>query len=147
MRMLADSKCRDNYDRQVEVSGRWRDFWSSLLRPNCFMPKRLAAELVGVALLLVAAFGVGGCANVSGSGKQPQGAVPAISAFGATQTTINSGASTTLSWATSGATKIAITPGTFTSTLASGSTSVSPTATTSLHFDGDELGGVVCANG
>jgi hypothetical protein len=55
---------------------------------------------------------------------------PTISSFTASPSTINSGSSSTLSWSTSGATSIAITPGTFTSTNASGSTSVSPTATT-----------------
>ncbi len=55
---------------------------------------------------------------------------PTISSFTASPTTVNSGASSTLSWVTSGATSIAITPGTFTSTSASGSTGVNPTATT-----------------
>jgi hypothetical protein len=55
---------------------------------------------------------------------------PAITSFTANPTTIDSGASSTLSWATTGATRVAITPGTFTSTSASGSTSVSPTAST-----------------
>jgi len=50
--------------------------------------------------------------------------------FSADPESINSGSSSMLSWATSGATSIAITPGTFTSTSVSGSTSVSPTATT-----------------
>ena len=55
---------------------------------------------------------------------------PAISSFTASPASIHSGSSSTLSWVTTGATKIAITPGTFTSTSASGSTSVSPTSTT-----------------
>jgi hypothetical protein len=54
---------------------------------------------------------------------------PAINSFTASPTRITSGSSSTLSWATTGATSIAITPGTFTTTAASGSTSVSPTAT------------------
>jgi PKD repeat protein len=87
-------------------------------------------NLYALTLLLIASFGLGGCAGISNSAKQPQGSVPAIASFGANPTTINSGTSTTLSWAASGATKITITPGSFTSTLASGSTSVSPTATT-----------------
>ena len=57
-------------------------------------------------------------------------AVPTITIFTASPASITSGHSSTLSWATTGATSIAITPGTFTSTSASGSTSVSPTATT-----------------
>jgi len=55
---------------------------------------------------------------------------PSISSFTASPASIASGASSTLSWATTGATSIAITPGTFTSSSASGSTTVSPTATT-----------------
>jgi len=55
---------------------------------------------------------------------------PTINSFGANPTSIASGSSSTLGWTTSGATSIAITPGAFTSTLANGSTSVSPTATT-----------------
>ncbi len=84
----------------------------------------------GLALLLLASLGFSGCARVSSSGKLPQGSVPVISSFGASPATINSGAGATLSWATSGATAIDITPGTFTSITASGSTSVSPTVTT-----------------
>ncbi len=55
---------------------------------------------------------------------------PTITSFTASPTTVNSGASSTLSWVTSGAASIAITPGTFTSASASGSTGVNPTATT-----------------
>ncbi|MGA2536173.1 MAG: hypothetical protein ABSF53_09170, partial [Terracidiphilus sp.] len=50
--------------------------------------------------------------------------------FAATPTSITSGATSTLGWAATGATSVAITPGSFTSTSASGSTSVSPTETT-----------------
>jgi hypothetical protein len=55
---------------------------------------------------------------------------PLITSFAASPTSITQGSSSTLSWETTGATGVAITPGTFTSTSASGSTSVSPTATT-----------------
>jgi len=55
---------------------------------------------------------------------------PVISSFTANPTNITSGSSSALSWATTGATSLAITPGTFISTSASGSTSVSPSATT-----------------
>ena len=61
-------------------------------------------------------------ANVSGK--------PIITSFTANPTSIASGSSSTLSWVTTGATSLAITPGTFTSTSASGSTTVSPSATT-----------------
>jgi len=57
-------------------------------------------------------------------------ALPVISSFTANPTSVNPGSSSTLTWSTSGATSIAITPGTFTSTLATGSFSVSPSATT-----------------
>lgn len=88
------------------------------------------AKRCGLAFLLLAALGLGGCAAVGSSPKAPLGSVPAITSFGANPTTVSSGTSTVLSWVTSGATTIAITPGTFTSTSASGSTSVSPTTTT-----------------
>jgi hypothetical protein len=55
---------------------------------------------------------------------------PTISLFEANPTGISSGSTSTLSWVTSGATNISITPGTFSSASASGSTSVTPTATT-----------------
>ncbi len=57
-------------------------------------------------------------------------AAATITSFKASPTAVSPGSSSTLSWVTTGATSIAITPGTFTSTSASGSTSVSPTATT-----------------
>ena len=55
---------------------------------------------------------------------------PTINSFTASPTSITSGSSSSLSWATTDASSIAITPGSFTSASASGSTSVSPTATT-----------------
>ena len=70
---------------------------------------------------------------------------PTISSFTANPASINSGSSSTLSWATSGATGIAITPGTFTSTLASGSTSVSPTATTTYTLTATNTAGSTTA--
>ena len=66
------------------------------------------------------------------SSKPPaeQGSLPTIGSFTANPTGISAGASSALSWTTSGATRVAIAPGTFTSTSASGSTNVSPIATT-----------------
>ena len=55
---------------------------------------------------------------------------PTIGSFQANPTSISSGSSSTLSWAATGAANLAITPGTFKSTAATGSTSVSPTVTT-----------------
>jgi hypothetical protein len=68
-----------------------------------------------------------GCGSTAPTGKS---SIPAISSFTANPTSVNSGTSSTLSWTSTGATTIAITPGTFTSTAASGSTTMSPTATT-----------------
>jgi hypothetical protein len=81
--------------------------------------------------ILFAFIGLAGCGTVNPSSQSSKtGSAPAITSFTAAPATINSGASSTLSWVTTGATSIAITPGTFTSASASGSTSVSPTATT-----------------
>ncbi|HUB53319.1 MAG TPA: hypothetical protein VL986_14285, partial [Terracidiphilus sp.] len=59
---------------------------------------------------------------------------PKIGSFVASPTTIAYGASSTLTWNTTGAASIAITPGTFTSTSATGSTTVQPTVTTVYTF-------------
>jgi hypothetical protein len=66
---------------------------------------------------------------------------PTISSFTASPATITAGSSSTLSWATTGATNIAITPGTFTSTSASGSTGVNPTATTTYTLTATNASG------
>jgi len=73
------------------------------------------------------------------------GSLPVISSFTASPTSITSGSSSTLSWVTTGATSIAITPGTFTSTAASGSTSVSPTTTTTYTLTATNATGSVTA--
>jgi hypothetical protein len=84
--------------------------------------------LCALALVIFACFGLAGCGTPSSSpGKESP---TTITSFTAAPTSINSGTSSTLSWAAAGATSIAITPGTFTSTSASGSTSMTPTATT-----------------
>src|SRR5208283_1460072 len=56
-------------------------------------------------------------------------------------TSVTSGTSSTLSWAASGATSLAIAPGTFMSTSASGSTSMSPTATTTYTLTATNASG------
>ena len=66
---------------------------------------------------------------------------PRISSFTASPTSITSGSSSTLSWATTGATSLAITPGTFTSPSASGSASVRPTATTTYTLTATNAAG------
>ena len=55
---------------------------------------------------------------------------PTISSFLANPTSISVGASSILTWNTSGATSVSITPGTFTTTSANGSSTVTPTSTT-----------------
>src|SRR6266852_3974645 len=85
-----------------------------------------------LALALAACAGLAGCAGTtsSTSTNQGKGSAPTVTSFAAKPASINSGASSTLSWATSGATTITIGGG-FSSAAASGSTSVSPTVTTS----------------
>ncbi len=56
--------------------------------------------------------------------------LPVINSFTANPGTVTAGASSTLSWSTSGATTIAIAPGNFTSAASTGSTTVTPSATT-----------------
>jgi predicted small secreted protein len=83
--------------------------------------------LFALLLMLVACAVLVGCGTATPAGKD---VVPTINSFTASPTSINSGTSSTVSWAAAGATTIAITPGTFTSTSMSGSTSMSPTTTT-----------------
>ncbi len=66
---------------------------------------------------------------------------PVINSFTASPTSINSGSSSTLTWTSTGATTLAITPGTFTSTSANDSTSVSPTATTTYTLTASNADG------
>jgi len=80
--------------------------------------------------------GCGSTASPPGNGSPPT-----IASFTADPTSIASGSNSTLSWATSGATSIAITPGSFTSTSATGSTSVSPTATTTYTLTATNAAG------
>ncbi|MGA2349667.1 MAG: hypothetical protein ABSF70_04465 [Terracidiphilus sp.] len=86
--------------------------------------------------------GLAGCGSTVSSNTLPgKGPAPTINSFTANPTSIASGASSSLSWVTSGATSLAITPGTFTSTSASGSTSVSPTATTTYTLTATNASG------
>src|SRR5580692_3474609 len=95
---------------------------------------RLCAFIVLLAVCVgLAACGVS--SSNSSSGK------PTITSFAANPTSINSGASSMLSWTATGATSIAITPGTFTSVSASGATNVSPTATTTYTLTATNAAG------
>ena len=85
--------------------------------------------IVACALVLLPAFiGLAGCTKPLPITKEV--AAPTIGTFSASPMSIIAGSSTTLNWATTGATGIAVTPGTFASTSASGSVVLSPTATT-----------------
>ena len=102
------------YSRQALQSGVHKDkgFW-----------------IVVCALVLLPAFiGLAGCTQAFPTVKEV--AAPTIGTFSASPASIIAGTSTTLNWATLGATGVAVTPGTFASTLASGSVVLSPTATT-----------------
>ena len=72
-------------------------------------------------------------------------AKPTITSFTATPSAVNSGSASALHWVTTGAASIAITPGTFTSALASGSTSVSPASTTTYTLTATNTAGSVTA--
>lgn len=101
-------------------------------------------ELCALILVLAASAGLLGCASgYSSNSPSGKGSVPAITSFATNPTSVNSGSSSTLSWATTGATSIAISPGTFTSTSASGSTNVSPTVTTTYTLTATNAAGYV----
>ena len=89
--------------------------------------------------LLLAIAALTGC----GSSPSPseKNVAPAITSFAANPSGVSSGASSTLSWVTTGAASVAITPGTFTSSSASGSTSVTPTATTTYTLTATNASG------
>lgn len=71
--------------------------------------------------------------------------LPTITSFSASPTGVTLGGVSTLSWVTSGATTLTITPGTFASTNASGSTGVSPEATTTYVLTATNAAGSVTA--
>jgi hypothetical protein len=72
-------------------------------------------------------------------------AKPTITSFKAMPSGINSGSTSSLSWVTTGAASVTITPGTFTSTLTSGSTSVKPASTTTYTLTATNSAGSVIA--
>jgi hypothetical protein len=66
---------------------------------------------------------------------------PTISSFTASPISITTGSSSTLSWRTSGAASLAIAPGGFAPTAASGSVNVNPTATTTYTLTATNAAG------
>ena len=121
-------------------------------RPSSQELKCFGLDLSAFVLVLFACAGLAGCGSTTPSMSAPaDSSAPTINSFAASPgsinaavpESINSGSSSTLSWSTSGATSIAITPGTFTSTSASGSTGVSPTATTTYTLTATNTAGSV----
>ncbi len=112
-----------------------------LLGPD-FSGRHLRVPGFILLLVLVICAGLEGCSAAHSPGS-PSGAgtAPTISSFAADPPSISSGAGSTLSWAASGATGVAITPGTFTSSSASGSTNVSPTTTTTYTLTATNASG------
>ncbi len=99
-------------------------------------------EACAMVLILFVCVGLAGCnPAIQSNSSSGANSAPAITSFTAAPTSINSGTSSTLSWATTDATSIAITPGTFASTSASGSMSVSPTATTTYTLTATNAAG------
>src|ERR1700691_1141365 len=120
------------------------DSANSCCRNKRSSPKRDSAgvDVCSLVLILFACAGLAGCGSTNLSSSAPQKrSVSTITSFVAGPTSIDSGTSSTLSWATEGATSIVITPGTFTSTSSSGSTSISPTATTSYTLTASNAAG------
>ena len=120
-------------DALYDASGNPQNHASGIARACDW--RRNASGLGHGALVLIALFI---CVGLTGCGVTApptvNGSAPTIASFTADPTSITSGSST-LSWMVAGATSIAITPGTFTSTSASGSTTVSPTATTTYTLN------------
>jgi len=100
-------------------------------------------EIVVVAPLLFAVALLAGCTMPTPITHQI--AAPAITSFSASPAAITAGTSTTLTWATSGATSISVSPGNFASVAASGSTALSPTATTTYTLTATNSTGTVTA--
>ncbi len=114
------------------------------LRGNKLSSPGLDSSRLALGALVLIAFacaGLVGCGGISSGAPSGKDAVPAITSFTADPTSVNSGASSTLSWTAAGATSIAITPGTFTSTSATSSTSMSPTATTTYTLTATNAAG------
>ena len=105
-------------------------------------PCGFPAGLCALLLILLACAALAGCGlSTPSKSTSETGSAPTITSFTANPTSINSGTASTLSWAATGATSIAITPGTFTSSSASGSTSMSPATTTTYTLTATNTSG------
>jgi hypothetical protein len=99
------------------------------------------ATLCALIFVLSVCIGFAGCSGASTASSGNNTSKPSIASFTASPTSISSGASSTVRWSASGATTIAITPGSFTSSSAGGSTSVSPTSTTTYTLTATNAAG------
>ena len=106
-------------------------------------PRAQAKYAVRLAVLvsIVALTSCGGSSSPGSTATAPAGAPPTITSFSASPGSISSGAAATLSWVSSGATDIAIMPGSLTSTSASGSASVHPSSTTTYTLTATNAAG------
>jgi hypothetical protein len=94
-------------------------------------------------LILLTCVGLVDCGtSTSSPGK---GSPPTITSFTASPAGVNSGTSSSLNWAVIGATSLGITPGAFTSTSATGSTTVSPSTTTTYTLTATNAAGSTTA--
>ncbi|MDP2877646.1 MAG: fibronectin type III domain-containing protein [Holophaga sp.] len=97
--------------------------------PRTRISLQRAAQGLGLTLTLLGSLGCGGGAEKQASPPTPPvQTVPVISSFTATPTTLQSGASTTLTWAVSGAISLSINEGI--GTVSGTSRTVTPAATT-----------------
>ena len=118
--------------------------WFCRNKRNCRGLNSSGLDLCALALVLSAIAGLAGCGSINSSSMlSGKSSTPTITSFTADPTSINSGTSSKLSWTAVGAASIAITPGTFTSTSASGSVSVSPTAKTTYTLTATNAAGSV----
>jgi hypothetical protein len=99
--------------------------------------------VVGALALLPVFYGLAGCTKPTPTIKEV--AAPTITSFTASPASIIAGNSTTVNWATTGATGIAVTPGTFASTSATGSVVLSPTTTTTYTLTATNTTGTATA--
>jgi hypothetical protein len=97
-----------------------------------------ASLSAGAWLMQVAAFR-------TASNAQNSPTLPTISSFSASPSQIVVGSSTTLSWNVANASSITITPGSFSTAAAAGSTKMSPTSTTVYTLSATNAGGTTTA--
>jgi len=117
--------------------------WPAKSRRRWSAISPMKACLCPLLLILLTGAGLTGCGSaISHAGSA---SAPTITLFTANAASIAPGATSTLSWATSGASSVALSPGTFTSTSASGSTTVSPAGTTTYTLTAVNAAGATTA--